>query len=291
LPRAQEVRKRSRQSSIAVTMLPMARSHAVLPQVRAVANPVADVVARIAVSIRRAQSRLRPDQVRRKGVGDFVTSVDVRSETTLRRALRRLLPTAGFLGEESIPSNLDHEWLWVVDPIDGTSNFSRGLPHFAVSVALLHRGDPVLGVVHCAPEDGLYVAIRGQGVRRNGEKFVMPKGRLDDGSIVGCQWFRGQQDLAFLARLQRRGSRIRTLGSSVTQLVDVAMGRLDANVQEQGRIWDIAAAGLVVEAAGGRFTDWTGRRVFPFRDLSVEHTPTVAAGAGVHRGVLRLLSR
>lgn len=259
--------------------------------IRSVQSAATGAVAEIAATIGRAQLRLRPTDVRRKGVGDFVTTVDVRSERFLRRALQKALPQAGFLGEESTPSDLGREWIWVVDPIDGTSNFARGLPHFAVAVALLQAGDPVLAIVHAAPENALYVAGRGSGARRNGRRLRIPAGRLDDGSIVGCQWFRGQQQLDFLARLQQRGSRIRTLGSSVTQLVDVAVGRLDANVQEQGRIWDIAAAGLVVEEAGGRFTDWTGRRVFPFRDLAVEHTPTVAAPPRVHSRVLALLGR
>ena len=257
--------------------------------IRSVQTAASMAVVEIAATIGRAQRRLRPADVRRKGVGDFVTTVDVRSERFLRRVLQKALPEAGFLGEESTPSDLGRDWIWVVDPIDGTSNFARGLPHFAVSVALLQAGDPVLALVHCAPENALYVAGRGSGVRRQGRRLRTPTGRLDDGSIVGCQWFRGQQQLDFLARLQQRGSRIRTLGSSVTQLVDVAVGRLDANVQEQGRIWDIAAAGLVVEEAGGRFTDWQGRRVFPFRDLTVEHTATVAAPPGVHRRVVQLL--
>lgn len=249
----------------------------------------AELVRRIAASTARAQRRLRPADVRRKGAGDFVTAVDLRAEHRLRRALAALLPEAGFVGEESDPANLDQPWIWVVDPIDGTSNFARGLPHFAVSVALLWRGQPVLGCMHCAPEQALYVAVDGRGAWRDGRRLRVPPGRLDDGAMIGCQWHRGQQDLAFLARLQRRGGRIRTLGSSVTQLADVATGRLDGNVQEQGRIWDIAAAGLVVEQAGGRFTDWSGRPVFPFRDLTVGHTPTVAASPAVHRRLLRLL--
>lgn len=248
------------------------------------------LVRQVAATVGKAQHRLRSDQVRRKGPGDFVTDVDERAERRLRIGLRRMVPEAGFLGEESGPQDLDRELLWVVDPIDGTSNYARGLPHFAVSVALLHRGDPVLAVVHCAPEQALYTAVRGRGVRRNGARLSIPTGRFDDGAIVGAQWFRGQQQLGFLAKLQRRGARIRTLGSSVTQLVDVAVGRLDANVQEQGRIWDIAAAGLIVEEAGGKFTDWRGRRVFPFRDLTVEHTATVAAPGAVHRRVLRELA-
>ncbi len=246
-------------------------------------------VRQIAASIARAQHRLRPADVRQKNVGDFVTSVDLLAEHHLQRALHHILPDAGFLGEESDPVELDREWIWVVDPIDGTSNFSRGLPHFAVSVALLWRGQPMLACLHCAPEDALYVAVQGAGAVRNGRRLDTPAGRLDDGAILGCQWLRGQQQLAFLARLQSRGSRIRTLGSTVTQLADVAVGRLDGNIQEQGRIWDIAAAGLVVEEAGGRFTDWAGRRVFPFANLRLGHTATVAASPRVHRALLDLL--
>lgn len=239
--------------------------------------------------IARAQRRLRPGDVRRKGVGDLVTRVDLACERALRRELSALLPDAGFLGEETDPREIDRDWLWVVDPIDGTSNYARGLPHFAVSVALLHRRRPLLAAVHCAPENALYTAVHGGGARRAGRRIRMPPTTLDDAAIVGCQWHRGQQQLTFLARLQQRGNRIRTLGCTVTQLADVAMGRLDANVQEQGRSWDIAAAGLVVEEAGGRFTTWRGEPVFPFPDLAVAHTPTVAAGPRVHRDIVELL--
>ncbi len=253
--------------------------------------PVLALVSAAGLRIARAQQRVRPADVARKGLGDFVTAVDVRTEAWLRRALTRLLPEAGFLGEESAPRELDRPLLWVVDPIDGTSNFARELHHFAVAVALLHRGQPVLAAIHCAPENATYDAVLGGGARRAGRRLRIPDGRLDDGAMLGCQWFRGQQRLAFLARLQRRGGRIRTLGSTVTQLADVACGRLDANVQEQGRIWDLAAAGLVVVEAGGRFTDWAGRAILPFRDLTIEHTPSVAAAPNVHPGVLRLLRR
>ncbi len=271
------------------------RSAAPLPSAAAVAlarrlrAPVAAVVRQLASTLHRAQRRLRPGDVRRKGVGDFVTAVDVRCERTLRRALAPLLPDAGVLGEELPATEIDRDWLWVVDPIDGTSNFGRGLPHFAISVALLHRGRPLLACIHCEPEGALFTAVHGHGSHRERRRLRIPHRPLDDAAILGCQWHRGQQDLAFLARLQERGNRLRTFGSTVTQLADVACGRLDGNVQEQGRIWDIAAAGLVVVEAGGRFTDWQGQDVFPFRDLAVEHTPTVAAGRLVHRQLVQAL--
>ncbi|MBX3464122.1 MAG: inositol monophosphatase [Planctomycetes bacterium] len=270
--------------------MPRPRSDAPLAQAMSLREPVAAVTAQAAMRIERARRRLRPADVRRKGAGDFVTRVDVACETMLRRRLTRLLPTAGFLGEETTATALERDWVWVVDPVDGTSNFAHGLPHFAVSIALLWRGQPLLAAVHCAPEGALYTAVHGRGAHRGRRRLRIPDGTLDDAAIVGCQWHRGQQDLAFLAGLQRRGSRIRTFGCTVTQLIDVVMGRLDGNVQEQGRIWDIAAAGLIVEEAGGRFTTWTGTRVFPCRDLRVGHTATVAAAPAVHRGLLRLLA-
>jgi len=247
------------------------------------------IVAEVADRIARAQSRLRPADVQRKAVGDFVTRIDVQSERRLRRELLALFPEAGFLGEESDPHELTRDWLWVVDPIDGTSNFARGLPQFAVSAALLHRGQPVLAAVHCAPERAMFSAILGDGTRRERRRVTAPKGRFDDGAIVGCQWFRGQAQMEFLAALQSTGARIRTLGSTVVQLCDCVMGRLDANVQQQGRVWDFAAAGLIAVEAGMKFTDWSGRAVFPIRDLQVGHTATIAARPAVHRRVLALL--
>ena len=252
--------------------------------------PLGQLVDAAAGRVARAQARLRPSDVRRKAVGDFVTAVDLRIEAELRRGLERLLPDAGFLGEETDAAELDRDWVWVVDPIDGTSNFARGLPCFAVSVALLDRGAPVLAAVHCAPERALYTAVRGQGARREGRRVRAGAGRFDDGAMVGCQWFRGCADMTFLARLQSRGARIRTFGSSVTQLVDVVAGRLDANVQQQGRIWDIAAAGLVAREAGLLLTDWSGVPVFPFADLSIGHTATICAPPRVHRQIVRLLA-
>lgn len=249
-----------------------------------------EVVRELAASILKAQARLRPSDVTRKGVGDFVTAIDLRSEKRLRRELRQLLPDAGFLGEETDPDLIDSDWLWIVDPIDGTSNFARGLPQFSVSVALLHRGQPILGVVHCQPEDALYVAVHRNGVWRNGRRVTTPRGRFDDGAMVGCQWFRGQADMSFLPALQSEGARIRTLGSTVVQLADCVMGRLDANVQQQGRLWDFAAAGLLAIEAGLRFTDWSGKPVFPVRDLHVVHTATVAARPNVHKRIVALLA-
>lgn len=227
--------------------------------------------------------------MRRKGFADFVTAIDVTAERRLRRELMRMLPAAGFLGEESAPSALAHPFVWVVDPIDGTSNFARGLPHYAIAVALLYHHQPVLACIHAAPELATYEAEHQRGAYCNGRRLRIPRGRSDDGAIFGCQWRLGTRRIGFLARLQQSGARVRLLGSTVIQLLAVAAGRLDGNVQEAGRVWDLAAPGLVVVEAGGRFTDWRGRPLLPFAALATGHCPSVAAAPAVHREILRRL--
>jgi myo-inositol-1(or 4)-monophosphatase len=236
-----------------------------------------------------ARRRVVGTTARRKATGDFVTATDLRCERLLRRLLLQALPEAGFLGEETKPTGLDRDFVWVVDPIDGTSNFANELPHWAVAAALLWRRQPVLAAMWCSPEGALYSAIDGRGARREGRRLPPIRARWDDGAIVGCQWHRGQQDMQFLADLQRDGARVRTFGCTVVQLVDVACGRLDGNVQQQGRIWDIVAPGLLLQEAGGRLTDWAGAPVFPFASLDLGHVPTIGAGPSVHRSILRLL--
>jgi myo-inositol-1(or 4)-monophosphatase len=227
---------------------------------------------------------------RRKGVGDFVTALDLRLERLLRQRLLADLPAAGFLGEETPSRGLDRDLVWVVDPIDGTSNFANGLPQHAIAVALLHRCTPIVAACWCLPERRLYEAVAGGGAFCDGRRLRMRSGRWDDGAIVGVQWHRGQQDLRFLARLQQDGARVRTSGCTVVQLADVVRGRLDGNVQQQGRIWDLAAPGLLVVEAGGRITDWDGRPLFPFASLDPGHVATVAASNTVHPRILRRLA-
>jgi myo-inositol-1(or 4)-monophosphatase len=259
------------------------------PKLLALRRTVAQIVLSVAHEVQRNHRRRDGAGVIRKAVGDFVTATDLRAERTLHSKLIKALPEAGFLGEETQSHGLEKDFVWVVDPIDGTSNYANGLPHYAVAVALLYQRMPVLSTIWCAPEFILYEAIRGVGAYRAGRRFTMPAGRWDDGSIVGCQWHRGQQDMKFLAKLQRDGTRIRTFGCTVVQLADVACGRLDANVQQQGRVWDVAAPGLLVEAAGGVFTDWRGVPIFPFKRLDVGHLPSIAASSTVHPRILARL--
>jgi myo-inositol-1(or 4)-monophosphatase len=238
---------------------------------------------------RRFRDRPRRD-VERKGAGDFVTRIDRAVERMLRRRLLDAFPDHGFVGEESGAERPEADFVWIVDPIDGTSNFAQGLPVHAVSVACLHLGDPIAAALHCAPGQQTYRAQRGRGAFCGRTRLKVESVRLNDASVVGAQWFRGEFAPDFLGPLCRSGARVRTFGSTVTQICDVATGRLHANVQQQGKIWDIAAVGLLAEEAGARFTDFDGRRILPFPDLDPDrHYPSIAAPASMHRALVRLL--
>lgn len=230
-----------------------------------------------------------------KGIGDFVTEVDLATEKRIRRGLREAHPDHGILGEEFPAHQIDAPLVWILDPIDGTSNFGTGLPIFAVSIACFYRGSPVAAAVHCFPEDVTYRAGLGLGAHRGRQRLDFAhgtgrQGRLGPQSMLGLQWHRGPRKLGYLDKVVATGTRIRNLGSTVAQLADVAAGRLDGNVQEQGKIWDYAAAALIVTEAGGLFTDWRGKPIFPLADYDGDrHTGSIAARPVVHRQLVAIL--
>ena len=259
-------------------------------QIRLLERSAIAAVQAVVPKVRRASAR--PVALERKAEGDFVTAVDHAAQTSVQRCLAKLHPEHGFLGEEAGGTRLDAEFVWVVDPIDGTSNFGRGLPTFAISVACVRAGHPVAAAVHSWPENVVYSAGLGIGTRRAGRRLEIPVGRCDDGAILGVQWIRGEREVPFLDRLLATGARIRVLGSTVVQFCEVARGSLDGNVQQQGRIWDLAACGLIASEAGARFTDFAGRPVLPFPTLAGDvHYPSVVGSQSVVKHLLRALAR
>ena len=243
-----------------------------------------------AFASQRAASTQRP-KLRRKGPFEFVTDVDAACERRIRRALLAAMPDAGWLGEETGSKKCDRDLVWVVDPIDGTSNYACGLPHWAVSIALMHQGMPVVAAVWAEPEGALYTAIAGHGAMRNGAPLRAPKTAWDDKAVVGCQWRRSTKPPAILPAIQQQGARVRCYGSTVVQMLDVANGRLVANIQEQGHIWDLAAAALVLTEAGLLVTGWDGVPMFPAKLDGEIHLPSLAAVPGVHAKLLPRLKR
>jgi myo-inositol-1(or 4)-monophosphatase len=135
-----------------------------------------------------------------------------------------------------------------------------------------------------------YHAGLGRGAYRGRRRLRLAPRPLDDATILGVQWHRGARTLDYLDELVATGGRVRNLGCTVAQLCDVAAGRLDANVQEQGKLWDFAAAALVVTEAGGLFTDWHGAAIFPVDPDPDVHQPSIAAHPTMHRRLCAMLS-
>jgi myo-inositol-1(or 4)-monophosphatase len=161
------------------------------------------------------------------------------------------------LGEEGDTGDVNAEHRWVIDPIDGTVNYFFGMPHAAVSIALQHRGESVVGVIYDPFTDEIWTTTKGQPTRLNGKIVrVSNRSQLKEAVIaIGFSKDREnlEKSLPHLVRLARRAKKIRILGSAALELAYVASGRLDAYVERTINLWDVAAGSLLLENAGGEF--------------------------------------
>ncbi|MFJ2754930.1 inositol monophosphatase family protein [Nocardioides sp. NPDC087217] len=225
-----------------------------------------------------------------KGDRDPVTETDLAIERAMRDCLRRTTPEAGFLGEETGGST--DGLAWVLDPIDGTANFTHGVPLTAVSLALLDHGEPVVGLIAVQAEGIRYAAIRGQGATRGEDPISASACAELQSAIVAMGDYatgpnadaRNQVRLGITAVLAARAQRVRMLGSAAIDLAWVAAGKLDASVMLSNKPWDTAAGVLLAREAGARVTDLDGQ------DHDLTSTATIAAAPGVIDQLLTLLS-
>ncbi|GEM29738.1 inositol monophosphatase [Nocardia neocaledoniensis NBRC 108232] len=201
-----------------------------------------------------------------KGDRDFVTDIDVAVQQRIQDFLHSETPNIGFLGEEGDDVRRERGSLWVLDPIDGTSNFIHGLPLFGVSLALLEGNEPTIGVI-AFPSLGLeYYAALGMGAFRNGESIRVGTASLLSESIVslgdyavgGDSAERNRPRLSLTALLAAQVERIRMFGSAAFDLACVADGRTDGCVILSNNPWDIAAGTVIVRESGGLLYDSDG---------------------------------
>lgn len=202
--------------------------------------------------------------VQEKAPGDLVTEADHASQAEIQRMLLGKFPDHQFWGEESErrPTAWESGFCWVIDPLDGTKNFVHQLPSFSVSIALLHCGVPVVGVVHDPWLQETYSAVRGQGAELNGKKLVPSKCiQLRSALLVFSFPARVQTDTPELRRFNRVAAHatLRRLGSAALNLCYVASGRLDGYWASTLNLWDIAAGMLIAEEAGAFATHLEGR--------------------------------
>jgi len=229
-----------------------------------------------------------------KGIGDIVTEADKRSEELIASGIKSAFPDHVILGEEFGLSRNgrggDVEYLWAVDPLDGTSNYASGMPIFSVSISLLHRGSPVLGVVYDPNREWMIYAIEGQGAFLNGDRIgVNSRRSLSSVSLFGVS----ADVIASLPSFMAYLGKCRSLGSAALHICHVAMGIWDGCLDVKTHLWDVAAAALILQEAGGRFTDHNGRAYFPIPDRSPllcgAEMPFLASNGLIHDEVLKLM--
>ncbi|MCV7244187.1 inositol monophosphatase family protein [Mycobacterium mantenii] len=210
----------------------------------------------------------QPSSVQHKGDRDTVTDVDLTIQRDIDDYLTQITPDIALLAEESEhqPDIETSEWLWVLDPIDGTSNFVHGLPLCAVSLALLHAGRTVLAVTHAPLIGKTYHAIEGKGAFVNGQRITASATDSLSGAIVSLGDYAVGHDagrlnahrLALTTELVPRVERIRMIGAATLDLAFVAEGALDACVMMSNKPWDTAAGTLLAREAGALLTDARG---------------------------------
>jgi myo-inositol-1(or 4)-monophosphatase len=198
-----------------------------------------------------------------KGLSDFVSEVDRGAEAEIIRNIRRYYPDHAILGEESGESG-HGDTVWIIDPLDGTTNFLHGIPHYAVSIGVVHRGKPEHAVVYAPCTNDLYTASAGGGAQLNSRRLRVSRTAALDESLIGTgapfrDAERIEQYLPQLGRVLQETAGIRRAGSAALDLAYVASGRLDGFWELGLKPWDIAAGILLVQEAGGVVSEIYGR--------------------------------
>ncbi len=209
-------------------------------------------------------------EIQSKGAQDFVTKIDKEAEATIINKIKQSYPDHSFIGEEGGVETNDTDFTWVIDPLDGTSNFIAGIPHFAVSIALVYKGRLDQAVVFDPIRGEVFTASKGAGAQLNGYRLRCSKAKdLSNTILATALPFRNkdnlEQELSSFAKVFRDAGDIRRSGSAALDLAYVAAGRFDGYWEKGLKAWDMAAGELLVKESGGLVTDYVGNND-PFYD-------------------------
>jgi myo-inositol-1(or 4)-monophosphatase len=228
--------------------------------------------------------------VAHKGEVDLVTEVDSRCEELIVDSLRSAFPDHSFLAEENVYDGGSAPFKWVIDPLDGTTNFAHGFPWFCVSIGLEHEGKVVLGVIYHCMRDELFTAIKGEGAFLNGNRIQVSANQPLRNTLLatGFPYDRTRDnennfDHFIDFHLECRG--VRRAGAAALDLAYVAAGRLDGYWECKLKPWDVAAGSLLVTEAGGALTGYGG---LPY---SIYEHRIVASNGLIHQAMLEVLNR
>jgi myo-inositol-1(or 4)-monophosphatase len=224
-----------------------------------------------------------------KGARDFVTEVDRTAERLITDVLLAAEPGSRIVGEELSPEVVRDGLVWIVDPLDGTTNFLHGFPSYAISIAAAVDGELQAAVVQQVPRQETYTAARGAGAWHGERRLSVSAIQDPSFALIGTGFpFKDTTSLgeyvSQFARVAAQTSGIRRPGSAALDLVDVAAGRFDGFWEQRLSAWDVAAGVLLVREAGGKVTDFAGRAI------GAEHGPVIAGNPAIHEWLLRVVN-
>jgi len=233
--------------------------------------------------------KLKPGQVSTKKDHEFVTVADYAAEKIILREIKKYFPDHRILSEEKGRLGKGGDYLWAVDPLDGTTNFTIGNPLFSVSITLFYKDEPVLGVVNAPFLGEIYVAIKNKGAFLNNKKIHVSRIRkVNEAKLTFCHGHSlkaRKKSIKVYSTFKTRAAGLRQLGSAAIEHAFVACGRLEAIMINDTNPWDVGAGALLVREAGGEVTDYKGKR------WDLQSIDILASNGKVHDEVLRCLGR
>jgi len=213
--------------------------------------------------IREERTKISEDDVELKSAASLVTYVDKKAESRIVSALKKIIPESGFVTEEGTASNSNKKFVWIVDPLDGTTNFVHGISPHSVSIALKEGDELVLGVVYELGLDEMFYAWKNSPAFLNGKEIKVATASKSEDTLIGTgfpyyDFDRVEDYIAAMKQLMKETRGLRRFGSAAVDLCYVAAGRFDAFFEHALHAWDVAAGILILQQAGGKVSDFNG---------------------------------
>lgn len=255
-----------------------------------VTHQVIDIVKETANFLKAESEKISSTDIEEKGLHDLVTYVDKEAENRLVNVLSTLIPEAGFIAEENKSLKTAEVYNWIIDPLDGTTNYIHGIPVYSISIALMKKKELVLGVVHEVCREECFYTWKGAPSYLNGKIITVSRTESMDRSLVATGFPYHNYSLmdfylSLFNELMRNSRGIRRLGSAAVDLAYVACGRFEVFYEYGLHPWDVAAGALIVKNAGGKVSDFKGEKEF------IENSQIIASNSIIYPEFLDMLQR
>ena len=227
----------------------------------------------------------KPIKFATKEDGSLVTHIDLKAEKLIIDLIKMFFPGDRILSEESKPKPSDAPFRWIIDPLDGTHNYIRGINIFGTSIALQYENEITAGIIYMPATNELYITQKGKGAYCNGRKLKVSKRGLNQATMIydSSIWQDKKNMLAGLSKTVDKVFNIRMFGSTARSLSYIAEGKVDLEIEFNDKLWDFAAGLLLVEEAGGKVTDFQGK------EWGLHTRAYIASNGKVHEGVLKII--